>query len=316
MSLKTASRVMNGEPHVRPQIRERVFAAARELGFQVNAAASTLGRGLSAEHIALVTSDIENPFYSSLAKGAELVARRHGVQLVIASSDDDPERELAIVQDMVTRHVRGIVLVSSMSSHESLSFVTERGIPLVFADRRPTGLRAPSVVLDNRTVARAAVEHLIVAGHRRIAFVGDYRWPTSHVDRYAGYLDAMRAHGLDVDATLLRENVHGVQRACEVVLELLRVPLPPTALFAANNQLSSGALYARAELNSSVALVGFDDFDLAELAGVTVVSHDPVAMGSRAAEILFDGEQLAVAGSHVVDAHLIPRGSGEMSPVP
>lgn len=314
VSLKTASRVMNGEPNVRPQMQQRVRDAAKQLGFQPNAAATMLGRGVKTEHIALITSDIENPFSSAVAKGAESLARDRGMQLNVASSDDNPERELALVQDLVSRQVRGILLISSMQSHQDLSFVLEREIPLVFVDRAPNGLQAPSVLFDNRAAAREAVTHLILAGHRRIAFVGDYRWPSSHVDRYSGYREALAAAGLPADDSMLHENVHGMHRAREVVRELLDRPDPPTALFVANNQLSVGALYARSERGDAVAMVGFDDFDLAELAGVTVVRHDPVAMGRRAVEILFDEALLRSSHRETASTELVSRGSGEQGP--
>jgi LacI family transcriptional regulator len=315
VSLKTASRAMNGEPNVRPETRQRVYDAARELDFQLNAVASMLGRGISSEFVGLVTGDLENPFYFSLAKGVEIAAREHGSQLTIASSDEDPKRERQLIDELVARHVRGILLVSAMVSHETLAYVSERGIPLVFVDRPGRGIEAPSVVLDNRAGARAAVEHLIEHGHRDIAFVGEYSWPASHEERYAGYVEAMLAHGLAPDEPHLRENVHGVSRAKEVVLEMLTGEAPPTALFTSNNQVTVGALYALSELHSQVAIVGFDDFDFAELVGVTVVSHDPVELGRRAAKYLFEPQSTAKKELILIPTTIIPRGSGERMPV-
>lgn len=329
VSLKTASRAINGEPHVAEATRVRVTQAASELGFQLNSMASMLKRGIRSSFIGLVTGDLANPFYSSLAKGVERELRSKGLQLVVSSTDESGERERVLVEEMVARQVRALIVVSTLESNEALSQAQERGIPVVFVDRPATSLTADSVVLDNRAGARLAVEHLLAHGHRRIGFIGDFSRLPTHRQRLDGYLEAMagakdpaaRPAGTD-PRELVREDLHDAAGARGAALELLDLPDPPTALFTSNNRVTIGALTAfrgrdaAANPTGAPALVGFDDFDLADVLGVTVVSHDPVEMGARAARLALEtlDTRTPRGESVVLPVRLIARGSGEARP--
>jgi LacI family transcriptional regulator len=175
------------------------------------------------------------------------------------------------------------------------------------------------VVAGNRDGAAAGVRHLLASGHRRIAFIGDLPSIWTASERHDGYVEAMRQAGLD-ERRLVRRGVRGADAAADVVAELLEDADPPTAVFAAQNVLAIGAFTALRRLGrrGDVALVGFDDFPLADLLdpGVTVVAQNPLAMGRLAADILFgrlDGDR-APSATHVVPTRLIERGSGEIRP--
>lgn len=318
VSLKTASRAINGEPHVADSTRLRVTTAAGELGFQLNSMASLLKRGIRSNFIGLVTGDLANPFYSSLAKGVERELRAQGLQLVVSSTDESGERERVLVEEMIARQVRALIVVSTLESNDSLRAAQERGIPVVFVDRPATDLMADSVVLDNRAGARLAVEHLLQHGHRRVGFIGDFSRLPTHRQRLDGYLDAMASVGASEDdlRILVREDLHDATGARGATHDLLALDSPPTALFTSNNRVTIGALTAFRELDLAPALVGFDDFDLADVLGVTVISHDPVEMGARAARLAFDalGDRSPRGESLVQPVRLIERGSGEVSP--
>lgn len=318
VSLKTASRAINGEPHVADSTRLRVTTAAGELGFQLNSMASLLKRGIRSNFIGLVTGDLANPFYSSLAKGVERELRAQGLQLVVSSTDESGERERVLVEEMIARQVRALIVVSTLESNDSLRAAQERGIPVVFVDRPATDLVADSVVLDNRAGARLAVEHLLQHGHRRVGFIGDFSRLPTHRQRLDGYLDAMASVGASEDdlRILVREDLHDATGARGATHDLLALESPPTALFTSNNRVTIGALTAFRELDLAPALVGFDDFDLADVLGVTVISHDPVEMGARAARLAFDalGDRSPRGESLVQPVRLIERGSGEVSP--
>ncbi|BDZ48341.1 LacI family transcriptional regulator [Frondihabitans sucicola] len=319
VSLKTASRAVNGEPHVAEATRQKVAKAALDLGFQLNSMASLLKRGIRSNFIGLVTGDLANPFYSSLAKGVERELRSQGLQLVVSSTDESGERERVLVEEMVARQVRALIVVSTHESNDTLRSAQERGIPVVFVDRPALDLTADSVVLDNRAGARLAIEHLIAAGHRRIGFIGDFSRLPTHQQRLDGYLDAIEAlptkSGQD-PRELVREDFHDAAGARGAALELLSLSTPPTALFTSNNRVTIGALTAFRGLPVAPALVGFDDFDLSDVLGVTVVSHDPVEMGSRAARIALETLESRQPGGEpvVLPVRLIERGSGEAAP--
>ncbi|ROQ40033.1 LacI family transcriptional regulator [Frondihabitans sp. PhB188] len=316
VSLKTASRAINGEPHVAEATRKKVMTAAGELGFQLNSMASLLKRGIRSSFIGLVTGDLGNPFYSALAKGVERELRDEGLQLVISSTDESGDRERVLVDEMVARQVRALIVVSTLESSDALGQAQERGIPVIFVDRPSTDLTADSVVLDNRAGARMAVEHLLAHGHTRIGFIGDYSRLPTHQQRLDGYLDAVASGAGSSARELVREDLHDAAGGRNAARELLSLPHPPTALFTSNNRVTIGALTAFRGLSTAPALVGFDDFDLADVLGVTVVSHDPVDMGARAARLALEtlASRTPRGDELVLPVRLVPRGSGEAGP--
>lgn len=316
VSLKTASRAVNGEPRVSEATRAKVLDAAHDLGFHLNRAASLLARGVTTNLVGLITGDLANPFYSGLAKGVEQELRSRSMQLTIASSDEDPGREMELIEELSDRQPRALILVSTLKDHSMLSALRSRGIPIVFVDRRPVGIDADFVVLDNLAGARSAVEHLIAVGHTSIGFIGDIERLATHRDRFEGFTEAMRSSSLD-SARWVRHGAHNVAAAHEAARDLLARPDAPTALFTSNNLITVGALRAMRGLEVPPALVGFDDFELADLLGVTVVAHSPSEMGRTAARIALDTDQRRTTpGTEIVlSPRLIIRGSGERPPV-
>jgi LacI family transcriptional regulator len=189
-------------------------------------------------------------------------------------------------------------------------------VPFVFLDRPPAGLSADAVLLDNVGGARAAGEHLLAAGHRRIAVVGDLARLTPHQDRIDGFVQAMRRAGNTEWIPYLRTDVHDVEQATAAVRDLLAVSPPPTALFTTNNRLTTGALRALRGRAQTPALMGFDDFDLADVVGVSVVAHDATAMGAQAARLALDriNGHSGLPRTVVLPTWLIARGSAEAPP--
>ncbi len=288
VSLKTASRVLNGEQYVAEATAAKVHAAAAQLGFRLNVIARELRAGARSTSVGLIIGDLSNPFYSRIARGIERRLRAEGLQLITASSDEDPELEHTLVSGMLERRVSAMLIVTSATDHAYLEVERRLGMPVAFIDRPPADIVADTIVLDNTAGAREAVEHLLRQKHRRIGLVGDLSRLTTHRERFAAFENAM------------------------TVLDL--VPAP-TALFTTNNRITIGALRALRDRPDPPALVGFDDFDLADLLGVTVIAHDPERMGELAAELVVDrihGEQ-GPARQVLLPTRLVQRGSGERS---
>lgn len=321
VSLKTVSRVLNGEAGVTPATAEKVHRAARELSFQLNLGARSLRRsdGRTAT-IGLILENVENPYSSAIHRAVENVARARGVSVLAGSLDEDPERERELVASFSSRRVDGLVMMPTGADHSYLQTERSAGTPMVFVDRAPGKLDADVVVTDNQAGARSGVEHLIKHGHRRIGFLGDLvRIPTA-ADRYAGYLDAMRGAGLAVPDGYVVHDTVTTEGAEELATALLSLAEPPTAIFSAQNLVTYGVLRALRRLGCqhTVALVGFDDFYLADVLDppVTVVAQDPSAIGWVAAERLFrrrDGD-VSPFTTEVVKSRLVVRGSGEIPP--
>lgn len=321
VSMKTVSRVVNGEPGVAPAKVESVERAVRQLDYRPNLTASSLRRldGRTAA-VAALLEDLANPFSAELHRALEDVAHEHGVLLFAGSLDESPAREKRLVRAFTARRADALILAPASSDQGYLAYEVPDGTPVVFVDRAPVGYEADAVVVDNVGGARRAVSHLVEHGHRRIAFLGDLPAISTARDRLAGYEQALRSHGVPHDPDLVVQGISDPDRATHALAALMRLAAPPTALFTAQNDITVGALrYLRAEgMQDTTAIVGFDDFPLADLLrpGVTVVAQDPTAMGRAAGERLF--ARLAGDDSPsrtvVIPTRLVVRGSGEIAP--
>lgn len=314
VSLKTAHRALTGEGYVKDATRERVRDAAREVGYRFNASASMLKRGVSVRTVALVVSDLQNPFYSRIASGMEEVLRQAGVGLVLANSDEDPELERRLIDGFVAQRVDAIVVVSTATDHRGLAAV-QSTTRLVFVDRAPIGLEADAVLLDDAAGIARAVEHLAAHGHRRVGFVGDYPRLQTARERIDAFLAAADRLGMESPRELIRSGGHDTATAELLTRSLLESADPPTALVAANNRVAVGTLQALFAAPARVAIVGFDDFELAAALGVSVVRHDPAQLGREAAQLALKGTALEDGARRVlVPTELVARGSGEVPP--
>jgi LacI family transcriptional regulator len=316
VSLKTASRALNREPNVAPSTGRRVRDAADVLGYRLNGIARELRRGATSALVGLVSGDLANPFYSAVASGIERELRQHGLLLITANNDEDAELERSLVEAFLERRVRALLVIPSADDHEYLAIEGNRGVPFVFLDRPPDGLAADAVLIDNAGGARSAGEHLLAHGHRRIALVADLARMAPQRARIDGFVSAMRAAGNAEWEPYLRTDVHDVRHAERTVRELLALDPAPTAIFTTNNRLTTGALRALRDQGTPPALVGFDDFDLADVLGTTVVAHDMSAIGREAARLAYEriSGHTGPARTIVISTSIIARGSGERSP--
>jgi LacI family transcriptional regulator len=320
VSLKTVSRVVNREPGVSPHLLERVEAAIRLLGYRHDTTASSLRRtDRRTATIGLLVDDIANPFSSAINRAVEDVARQRQRLVFAGSSDGSPEREAEFVRALAARRVDGLIVMPVGRDHAALLRERDLGLPMVFVDRLASSTAVDSVVADNRGGMRAAIHHLARAGHRRIGFLGDLSTIWTAEERYLGYVEGLATHELRLDPTLVRRDVRGTDAAERAAQRLLRLANPPTALVAGQNLLTVGVIRAlRSERKHfQVALVGFDDFSLADMLSppVTVVAQDPMAIGQLAAMRLLarlDGDE-SPAQQIIVPTHLIVRGSGELA---
>jgi LacI family transcriptional regulator len=317
VSLKTVSRVINGEPGVRPATVEKVLEASSALRYERNDLAASLRHRARSFTLGLVIEDVANPFYSAIAQAVEESAREQSSLLITASAREDPGRERELVMALLRRRVDALLVVPTGTDHR---YIRDAGFGTraVFLDRPPAKTRADTVLAENAAGARRAVEHLIATGHTRIAFVGDDPRLFTARERLAGYRRALQRSGIEVDPALVSVGNGTSDAARRVTSELMALARArrPTAIFTGNNRCTVGVLHALDGGRGSVALVGFDDFELADLLGITVVRADPYRMGQVGAELAFqridgaDGEPQRV----VVGVELVTRGSGEIRP--
>jgi LacI family transcriptional regulator len=325
VSLKTVSRVVNGDSAVVELTRFKVQCAIDALGFRRNESARQLRTGRTSG-IGLVLEDVADPFYSTLTRAVEQVAAEHGCLLFTGSCDDDPRKERELALALCARRVDGLLIVPAAPDHSYLASEVEAGLPAVFIDRPPVNLAADVVVTDNIGGVRSGVGHLIAAGHQRIGYLGDTPSIYTAHRRLLGFRSVMAEHGLPVDERWIAMGRFDPVRLRTELERLLAGPGRVTALFTGNNRLTVGVVRELARLSALAAvppgvgpaLVGFDDFELADVVvpGVTVVAQDPAGLGRAAARLLFERlDGLADPPRRVVlPTELIVRGSGESAP--
>ncbi|MFE9118499.1 LacI family DNA-binding transcriptional regulator [Streptomyces sp. NPDC007172] len=314
VSPMTVSRAVSGEPGVSPDTAARVEQAVRQLGYQRNDNARSLRqKDLRTSTIGLVVDDLANPFYALMARSVEDEAHRRGFLVLVGSTNDEPRREREVIAAFTARQVDGLILVPTNGGHGFLKQPMEAGTCVVCVDRPAKGLAVDTVTVDNRAGAERAVGHLLSHGHTRIAYLGDRFDIWTQRERHAGYLDALASHGIPEDPALVRHELRSQSHAAAALAELRALAAPPTALFTTNDLITIGVMDGLGQPDP-VALVGFDDFPLADRLSppLSVVSQDPVALGATAANLLFsriDGDRSAPR-SVVLLTRLIVRGSG------
>lgn len=311
VSIKTVSRVVNGEPGVRPDTRVRVDAAISELGYLRNDGASQLRSGRT-DTIGLVVEDLANPFYSALAGAVERVARRHGHLLLTGSGEGTPEQEQSITSAFLSRRVAGLLVVPTASDHGWLAQEVATGTPVVLLDRPATGVAADTFLTDNEGGVRSAVEHLVAHGHRHIGFLSDDPDFWTAARRLDGFRTATRSLGLRSDTIAM--GPHDPEGVAATLRAWHEGDDPVTAVLTGNNLVTLAALRGMRLAGLRLSMVGFDDFELADLLhpAVTVVAHDPASMGELATHLLMQrlGGDASPPRTVVLPTRLVVRESG------
>ena len=321
VSLKSVSRVINGEAHVSPDLAARVHAAVAELGYRPDGRARTLAATPAAHLLGYVQVDAANPFFAAVYRGLEDVARDAGLVIIAGSTDGDPEREATLVETLIEWRVDGLVVAAAEGADALLRHEIAGGTPVVCVDRVMADLPADTVVSSNRKSTRAAVEHLRAVGHRRIAFLGGDLSVWTARERLAGYQEAVAATGAAADPSLVVTAVDSVALAAQATRRLLAGPEPPTALVTAQDRITTGTVTTLHELGRQheIALFGYDEIPFAEQLDPTVslIAQDPYDMGQQAGRLLLArlaGGAPAEPRLVVVDAPLRHRESGSIVP--
>lgn len=321
VSRSTVSRVVNGHPSVRDEVRERVWAVIRETGYQPHAAARSLVTRRT--HIigavipeAVMTLFVD-PFFSLLLCGITETCNDHGYYLMLALFNGPAPEEELYRRQVHSGHLDGVIVASSRMDDGLIPALLEDEVPFIMVGRHSDG-RASYVDVDNVGGSRMAVEHLIRLGHRRIATISGPLSMASGEDRLTGYRQALAAHRIPVEEELIAEGDFTEGSGTMGMQRLL--PASPTAVFVASDTMAVGALKALREAGlrvpDDVALVGFDDIPIAAALepALTTVRQPIERLGSMAAELLLHalehppGTQ-APADRMILPAKLIVRDS-------
>jgi LacI family transcriptional regulator len=313
----TVSRVINNSGYVSAETRRRVEEAIAELKYVPNALAQGL-RFNRTNVIALVVSDITNPFWTTVARGAEDAASEENLSVILCNTDENAVKQDKYVRLLLQRQVDGFLLVPSQNTVESVALIQHQKVPLVIMDRQVSGVTVDVVRGDSEGGAYDLTCYLIGLGHRRIAVLSGPKTASTSTQRVAGYKRAFADAGLKADSKLVSygkfHQDSGYQRTREILTLLER----PTALFAANNFIAIGVMKALYEAGlrvpEDVSVVSFDDLPLGLLVQpfLTVVAQPAYDMGYRATKLLLkriDNPDEASAEEIVLPTQLLVRQS-------
>jgi LacI family transcriptional regulator len=305
VSVGSASRVINGYPNVRPELRERVEAAITELGYRRNLLAQGL-RTRRTQLVSLIVPDITNPFFAELAKELELACSAAGYQLMLSNSMESPDIEQQSLAAALDHSPGGVIVVPTAST---ASLPDTAGIQVVVCDRRLPGCTAPTVLSDNRQGATAAVAYLRGLGHTRIACIAGPAGVEAADERLSGYL-AMTGG----ESELVLRGPFSYEFGMDATDRLLSLPTPPTAIFASSDQQAIGVLHAcairRVAVPGDVSVCGFDAIPLSALTSpeLTTVRQPVREMAARSLGLLL-GDTPAPATTIMLPTELTVRGS-------
>ena len=311
VSVATVSAVLNGNKYVSSGLAQRVRESIKQLGYERNSLAQGL-KTQTSHAIGLIISDITNPFFTSVVRGVEDVANTRNFSLILGNTDEDLKKEKSYIRLLESKRADGLIVAVTAGSHEYLHAWPARHLPLVSIDRSLFALGIDSVLVDNVAGACKAVEHLIKLGHRRIGVVTGIPGITTTEERLTGYKQALEAHGIPFDPTLVAIADSRVEGGKYGTLQLLtQGTTRPTAFFVMNGLMVIGALQAITEVGlrcpQDIALVGFDDFEWAAVMHprLTTVRQPTYEIGRRAAQILF--ERLEKRDTVPQEVRLLPQ---------
>lgn len=263
VSTMTVSRVINNSGYTSPETRTRVQKAVDDLGYVPNA----LARGLrfkQTKTLALIVTDITNPFFTTLARGVEDTANAAGFTVIFGNTDESESKEHKYMRMLLQQQVDGILLVPARSTSDTLKSIRRQSTPIIVMDRRmPAHTEVDMVRCDSEQAAHHLVSMLIELGHKRIAVLSGPKHVSTAEDRVAGYRRALKGAGITEHRNWIYRGTFSQESGYEMAQEALRVHPRPTAVFAAHNYYAPGVLKVARELGLNVprdlSIVAFDD---------------------------------------------------------
>lgn len=296
LSPSTVSRALNDHPDISKETKERVQALAEKLDYQPNSIAQSLQKKRSTI-IGVVVPQVKHVFFASIMGGITDIAYEAGYTVMICSSNENSKREEMNLRVLVSQRVAGLLISITQSSEgsEHFSWLKKRNIPLVFFDRVCEDIEASKVIVDDHDGAFKAVEHLIQRGYKRIAHLGGPNFLNISRKRFQGYCDALEAHGMAIDESLVIHGGLNEEHGYRGMTDLLEnLSQKPDAVFCANDPVALGAFMVLREkglrIPHDVALVGFSDNEISSLIDppLTTVRQPATEIGRRATRLLLN----------------------------
>jgi len=285
--------VLNKTRFVSPATEVRIRQAIQDLNYEPDHIARSL-RARRTLTVGLLVSDIANPFYADIVRGAEDVLSERHYSLILCDTDEAPERELASLRLLRQKKVDGLIIVPTGANVAPLYEANSAGLPIVLVDRKLPGDLLDTVVVGDQAGAYQATCHLLEHGHRRIGVIIGKASISTTDHRRKGYEQALIEHGLSPDPTLVRDGHSSIEGGAAAARELLDLAPRPTAIFSTNNLMTVGLFLAikqrRLCCPKDIAVASFDDMVWLSVfsPGLTTIAQPNYEIGKRAAELLWD----------------------------
>ena len=290
VSVATVSGVLNNKPTVKPALVDRVKKAMDALDYHPDQVARSL-RMRRTNTVGMVIADVTNPFFTDVIRGVEKEAQSNGYSVILCDSNEDPALERHYLSTLFSRRVDGVLLAptSSPSAHEPR---VHKRFPIVLIDRVPLGYTGDAVMTDNFSAAYDGTRHLIELGHRRVAIITGHLNLSNGLDRLEGFRKALQEEHLALPDKYVQQGDFQLESGYRSGLELMRLPVPPTAIFSCNNKMTLGLMRALGELHvrcpDAVSVLGFDDFEWSAYftPRLTTIAQASNEMGRQAMRLL------------------------------
>ncbi|MBE4908298.1 catabolite control protein A [Bacillus luteolus] len=306
VSMATVSRVVNGNPNVKPTTRKKVLEAIERLGYRPNAVA----RGLASKKtttVGVIIPDISSIFYAELARGIEDIATMYKYNIILSNSDQNKDKELHLFNTMLGKQVDGIVFMSGNITEDHVHEFERSPAPVVLAASIETGESIPSVAIDYKQAAYDAVTMLIEKGHRKIGYVsGPMLEPVNAVKKLAGYRQALEEANLDFNEELVVEGDYTYDSGMEAYERLMENSKEISAIFVATDEMALGVIHGAQDNGVSIPeqleVVGFDNTRLATMVRptLTTVLQPMYDIGAVAMRLLTKYMNKEAVDDHIV----------------
>lgn len=269
VSMATVSRVVNGNPNVKPTTRKKVLETIERLGYRPNAVA----RGLASKKtttVGVIIPDISSIFFAELARGIEDIATMYKYNIILSNSDQNKDKELHLLNTMLGKQVDGIVFMGGNITEEHVEEFKKSPVPIVLAATMEESNQTPSVNIDYKQASFDAVKGLLDAGHKEVAFVsGPLNDLINQSQKLAGYREAIESAGLSFKEELVIEGDYSYDSGIEAYEKIEELPKQPTAVFVATDEMALGVIHGAQDAGKSIPtdleVIGFDNTRLATM---------------------------------------------------
>lgn len=300
VSAATVSRVINNDPRISSDTKEKVLECIKRLDYKINSIARSLKTNKTYT-VGFLSPEIPNDFFMSIAKGAEDELSKHGYSMIICNSNESIKQEQDKIGLLCEKCVDGIIIIPATAEGRHYKQPKKQGIPVVLADRLVSNFEADAVLVDNINGSYSVIEYLINHGLRRIGFIGGDITLTSAGERYEGYKRALQDYCVPIEKEIVKFGDFHVQSGYNLMKEMMLLEDPPEHIFISNYFMHVGAtkflLENKDKLKKPVYIASFDDMELSSILGFCSVrvAQPVMEIGSRAAQLLLsriDREEL------------------------